>query len=266
MAGLSIGRVSSPAPPVGRLDLLLALSRADLRARYGRGRFRLAKWLLDPFALVGVYLVLVTVVLRRGGPAAGLSLACAVVPFQLMMMTVGNSLDAVQSRVSIIANMRVSRSLLPVASAITEMVAFLANLSLLGLMMAIYGVAPTATLVWLPVILAINFALAVALAYPASLLGLSLPELRPAAISLVRALFFLAPGLVSLNQITGTTNDLVRLNPLTGLVEAYRDVFLRGQSPAAWELLLPLALSAVLAGVFVPLYRREQRHFAKVLR
>jgi lipopolysaccharide transport system permease protein len=261
-----IERSASPAIAASRLDLLLALSRADLRARYGRGRFRLAKWLLDPFALVGVYLILVSVVLHRGGHAAGLSLACAVVPFQLLMMTVGNSLDAVQSRASIVANMRFPRGLLPAASALTEAVAFLANLSLLAVMMAIYGVAPTVALLWLPVVLAINLLLAIGLAYPASLLGLALPELRPALIALVRALFFLAPGLVSLDQITGTSHDLLRINPLTGIVEAYRDVVLRGHSPAAWELLFPLGFACLLFVLFVPVYRRQQRHFAKVLR
>jgi hypothetical protein len=37
-----------------RAELLLALTESDLRARYGRGGVRLLKWLLDPFALVGV--------------------------------------------------------------------------------------------------------------------------------------------------------------------------------------------------------------------
>jgi hypothetical protein len=42
------------------LDPVITLSAADPRARYGRGPRRLIKWLLDPFALVGVYLVLMS--------------------------------------------------------------------------------------------------------------------------------------------------------------------------------------------------------------
>ena len=45
--------------------MLAASSPSDLRARYGRGRLRLLKWLLDPFALVGVYLLLAAFVLDR---------------------------------------------------------------------------------------------------------------------------------------------------------------------------------------------------------
>jgi len=108
--------------------VLLSLTEADLRARYGRGGGRFAKWLLDPFALAGVYLLLVTFVLNRGGPAPGLSLACAIVPFQLVMSTVTNSMIAITTRRSIVLNMSFQRSLIPVATTFTETVAFIAGL------------------------------------------------------------------------------------------------------------------------------------------
>jgi len=68
-----------------------------------------------------------------------------------------------------------------------------------------------------------------------------------------------------LSEIPGRTGELVRLNPLTGIFESYRDVLLFQQRPAAWELLYPLLVGLVLLAVFIPLYGREQQHFAKVL-
>ena len=67
--------------PRRSLEVIAALTKSDLKVRYGRGRFTLVKWLLDPFAAVGVYLLLVAFVLNRRGFAVGLSIACAVVPF-----------------------------------------------------------------------------------------------------------------------------------------------------------------------------------------
>jgi ABC-type polysaccharide/polyol phosphate export permease len=246
-------------------DLLCVLSLADLRARYGRGPWQLVKWLIDPFALVGVYLVLMTFVLTNRGPAPGLSLACAVVPFQLLMLAVINAMDAIRSRGQLLANMSFPRVLLPIASALTEAVGFGTSLLLLGLMMVIYGVAPTLAAVWLPLVLLTTFIFATAVAYPAALIGLWVPDMRAFVVSLVRTMFFLAPGLVALNRIQGTTGDIVRINPLTGLFEAYRDVLMRGRSPRAWELLWPLAVALVLVLVFVPVYGREQGQIAKML-
>ena len=204
-------------------------------------------------------------VLDRPGGAPGLSLACAVVPFQLLMMTIINSMDAVVLRRTIIANMAFPRSFIPVSAALTEAVAFAASLVLLSLMMVVYGVEPTVAALWLPLVLLVNLCFAAAFAYPASLMGVWLPDLRAFAISFVRTMFFLAPGLVALDAIYGRTHDLIKLNPLTGLFEAYRDVLLYGQSPAAWELLYPLAIAGLLLAIFFPIYRAEQRQLAKLV-
>jgi len=246
-------------------NVLLALAESDLRARYGRGRWQLVKWLADPFAVVGVYLLLVTFVLDRGGFAPGLSLACAIVPFQLVMMSVVNAIGAVSLRRSIVLNMTFDRTLIPASSVMTESVAGGAALTLLVLMMAAYGVAPTVAVLWLPAVIASTLALALAFAYPAALVGVWFSDLRVFAVSLMRTLYFVAPGLVPLSDVGGRAEELLKLNPLTGLFEAYRDVLLYGQRPAAWELLYPLGASVLLLCLFVPVYRREQHHFAKVV-
>jgi ABC-type polysaccharide/polyol phosphate export permease len=248
-----------------RVDEIRVLTRSDLRARYGRGGWQLIKWVIDPFALVGVYLLLVTFIFYRRSHAVGLALACSIIPFQLLTMTVTNSLGAVQLRRSILANMRFARGLLPIATTLTETLGFAASLVLLALTMVIYGIAPTFAILWLPIVLAESVLLGVAAAYPATLIGVWAPDLRGLIASFLRAAYFLAPGLVTLAQIHGRTNTLVRLNPLTGLIEALRHAVLYRSSPPAWELLYPLGFAVVLLLIFVPVYVREQDHFAKVL-
>lgn len=248
-----------------RIDVLVALTRSDLRVRYGRGPWQLLKWLIDPFAQIGVYLLLVTALLDRPGRAVGLSLACAVVPFQLIMMSTMSGMWAVGLRQSIILNMAFDRMLIPLASTATETVAFAASLVLFAAMMAVYGIGPTTALVALPLILSVTVLLAAACAYPASLLSLWLPDLRPFVASFVRAMFFLAPGIVALPLIEGRANTIVRANPLAGIFESYRSVLIYGEAPAAWMLLVPTLWAVLLLVVFVPLYAQEQRHFAKVL-
>lgn len=246
-------------------DLLRVLTESDLRSRYGRGPWRFVRWLLEPVALVGVYLFLVTFVLDRPGRAAGLSLACAVVPFQLVMLTIGNAMTALDARRPILLNMRFNRMLLPASSALTECAGFASSLLLIAVMMAAYGVAPTWSLLWFPLVFAVNVLLAVAAAYAATLFGIWLRELRNFVLSFVRVLFFLGPGLVALDETEEGVRDLLKLNPMSGLFEGYRDVFLNGRTPAAWEFLVPLVASALLFALFVPLYRAEQRQFAKVV-
>jgi lipopolysaccharide transport system permease protein len=247
-----------------RVDLLLALTALDIRVRYGQGPLRLAKWFVDPIGFIAIYLVLVVYVIDRSGEAPGLSIACAVVPFHYAARTVGNALGTIRRRRTLMASFALPRGLFPAVSTLTEAAGFAAGLVLLALLMVLYAVPPTAAILWLPVTVAITLLVALAMAYPASLFGLWFPDLAPFVSHGMRALFFLASGLVALEQTTGAGSDILRLNPLTGLFEAFRKTLLYGETPAAWELLFPVGFAVLLLAIWVPIYTHEQRDFAKV--
>ena len=246
-------------------DVLLALTRSDIKVRYGRGPWRRAKWVADPIAALGVYLILVALVIDHPGIAPGLSIACAVIPFQLLMSTAVNALRAVEQRRAVVANMGFRRILIPVSSALTELVGFAGTLLIFPIMMAAYGVEPTPAVLLLPLMIVLTFVLAVAFAYPLALLGVWMPESVPFVVSAVRTLFFVAPGLVALDEVYGYTHDVLIANPMTGVFEGFRAILLHGEAPAWWHVAVPLAYALVLLAVFVPVYRREQRHFAKLI-
>jgi ABC-type polysaccharide/polyol phosphate export permease len=245
--------------------VLLALTASDLRVRYGRGRLRLAKWLLDPFAALGVYLVLVAVVLDRPGTAPALSIACAVIPFQLVIMVVSSAMSAIRLRRSVVLNMRFARGLIPVSTLLTETVAFGGALGLLFAIMAVSTVAPTPAVLWLLVFVPLTLVLALSFAFPATIFGVWYRDLTVFAMSFVRTLFFVAPGLVALDTIPEPARSWLQLNPVSGIFEGYRDALLYGQAPEIWQILIPLAWSAGLLAVFVPLYLSEQVHLARVV-
>lgn len=247
------------------VDILIALTRSDLRARYGRGYWQFVKWLIDPFALVGVYLLLRLVVFDRSGHAVGLTIACSIVPFQIVLLSMGSAMNCVGLREPILLNMRFNRMLLPLSAVATETLAFGASFGLLALMMIVYGVVPTVATLFLPVVIVVNIAFAIGLAYPSALIGIWFPDVRLFTTQAMRMLYFAAPGVVALSEISGRTHDLMRLNPLTALFESYRDVLIYGRAPALWMLLYPTALAVVFLSTSIPIYRRDQHHFAKVI-
>ena len=264
-ASSTAGREPAVRPLARRLHVLLALARSDLRIRYGRGGWQVVNWLVNPFALVGIYLLL-RVILGRAGNEAALSIACAVVPFQIVLLAFESSMGAVALREPILLNRRFDRMLIPPASVMTETLAFAASFLMFPLAMAYYGVAPTLALLWLPVVVAVTLVLALGVAWPAALLGIWLPTTRVFAGQGLRILFFAAPGIVALSEIPEGVREWVVFNPLTGLFESFRHVFLYGDSPEFWQLAYPAALGVLLMLAFLPVYRREQRHFAKLVR
>ena len=255
----------SVSPLVRRVHVVLALARSDLRIRYGRGGWQLINWLVNPFALVGIY-VLLRVILGRGGNDAALSIACAVVPFQIVLSSFESSMAAVGLREPILLNRRFDRILIPPAAVLTESLAFAASFLMFPMAMLYYGIAPTLALLWLPVVVLATLALALGVAWPASLLGVWFPTTRIFAGQGLRILFFAAAGIVALDEVPEDVRGWIVFNPLTGLFEAFRHVFLYGDSPELWQIAYPTAVGLVLMFTFLPAYRREQRHFAKFVR
>ena len=247
-----------------RLHLLGALSRSDLHLRYGRGGGQVIQWFVEPFALVGVY-VLLRVILDKGGDAVALSLACAVVPFQIVLMACTGAMNAISLREPILMNMRFDRMLIPPSSVLTETLAFAASFTMFPIAMLVYGVEPTAALLWLPLVVVVTLMLAFGAAWPAALLGLWVPTIKTFATQALRILFFAAPGLAALAEVSDDVRQYIVFNPLTGLFESYRHVFLYGDSPEFWQLAYPAGAGILFTLVFLPLYRRERRHFAKLV-
>lgn len=247
-----------------RWDVLFALARSDLRIRYGRGSWQVVNWFVTPFVLVGVY-VLLRVILDRTGEAVGLSIACAVVPFQIVLLSAISAMNSVSLREPILLNRRFDLMLIPPSSVMTESLAFATSFVMFPLMMVFYGVAPTAALLWLPLVVAASLVLAVGAAWPAAIFGVWAPSLQVFAGQALRILFFASPGLVALDELAEGIQGWIVFNPLSGLFEAFRAVILYGESPAFWQLAYPAAFGLLLMAVFVPLYRREQRHFAKLV-
>ena len=247
-----------------RWQILVALARSDLRIRYGRGSWQIVNWFVTPFVLVAAYLLL-RVILDRSGEAVGLVIACAVVPFQIVVLSAISAMSAVSLRQPILLNRRFDLMLIPPSSVMTESLAFATSFVMFPLMMAFYGVGPTAALLWLPLVVASTMTLAVGIAWPAALLGVWAPSLQVFASQALRILFFASPGLVALSELSEGVQSWIVFNPLSGLFESFRHVFFYGTSPEFWELAYPAAFGLLLMAAFVPLYRREQRHFAKLV-
>jgi ABC-type polysaccharide/polyol phosphate export permease len=248
-----------------RVHVLAALTRSDLRIRYGRGGWQVVNWLVNPFALVGIYLLL-RVILGRGGDAVALSIACAVVPFQIVLLAFDSATNVVALREPVLLNRSFDRMLLPPSSVLTEGFAFAASFLMFPIAMIYYGVAPTLALLWLPAVVGATLVLALGIAWPAALLGVWLPTIRVFGSQALRILFFAAPGIVALSEVPEHVRKWIVFNPLSGLFESFRHVFLYGDSPEFWQLAYPTAVGIALTLVFLPFYRREQRHFAKLVR
>src|SRR5262249_40401863 len=123
--------------------------------------------------------------------------------------------------------------------------AFLLVIFLATLLVA-RGAVPLTTL-WLPVVLAPQVLLTVALGWFLAALGVYLRDLAQIVGFLLQLWFFLTPILYPESAIPSAAVTFFRLNPMLLLVRAYRSLLLEGKAPDIGQLAALTLATAVLA-------------------
>lgn len=244
--------------------LVRVLAGRSLKGQYELNLLGFAWWLLDPLTFAGVYYVLFDVILRNDTPAYPLFLIVSLLPFKWLVTGITGAMGTVRTNGSLIQNLYFPRALLPVTELAVGLAHFLVGLLVVPIFMAAFTVAPSWHLVWLPVVIAVQFVFMLGLAFPSAIWGVNYRNLPGLAANLIRLWFYVSPGVWALERVDGTLRTLVQLNPLTGLFEAYRGAIMTHRSPG-WTLgwTAAVGLAGLLAGgrYFV----RREAQFGKII-
>lgn len=247
-----------------RFRVIGALASARLKRDRDLTVVGVLKWLLEPISYMVVYFALVAALLDRPSFAYPLFLLCALVPWKFFTGVVTGSMGVVAGHAAILTNRAIPRDVLPLVLVATEGASLLIALVLFPPMMAYYGIAPTAALLWLPVVLAVLMLVTAGPAYLGAVFGLYWPEFQPLVQNLVRLGFFISTGLVAVRHLANERLEtLLHLNPLSGVFDSMRAILLDGRPPRAFDLAYPLAVGLASIAIGLPVYRHRQREFAK---
>jgi ABC-type polysaccharide/polyol phosphate export permease len=247
-------------------EVLRAISVGEIRERRRLTAAGIAKWMLEPLSYMLVYFLVLGGFFVQPQHAYPLFLLCALVPWRYFTGVVLGSMSIVERNSAIISNRLFPREVLPLVLIMVEGATFLLALSLFVPLLVYYGIFPGVALLWLPVAIAVLVALCAGASYVSAVFGLRFPDVRPAAQNLIRLGFFASAGLVRPSDAPSESLEIVlQANPLTGVFESFRAIFLRADAPQAADLLYPLAIAILLFVIGVPLYRRAQASFAKLI-
>jgi ABC-type polysaccharide/polyol phosphate export permease len=224
----------------------------------------LIRWMLEPLSYMLIYMILLGTILNRPRADFPLFLLAALIPFRFFTETLVRSMGVVKSYSSILTNRTFPRESLPLVVVASNAATLALSMFLLVPFMFVYDVPFTASLLWVPVILAILLVLTAGPTFLAALFGLYFPDFRGAVQNLIRVSFFLSTGLVTLRDVPGKELPrLVEANPLSSIFDSLRMAILRGRMPGELDLLYPLVLGTILLLVGLFMYRRRQHQFAK---
>jgi lipopolysaccharide transport system permease protein len=131
--------------------------------------------------------------------------------------------------------------------------------------MVYYGVAPTRSLLALPLLVALLAALAAGFGILTSALNVKYRDIRFALPFLIQLWFFASPIIYPVKMVPERWRWVMALNPMTGIIEGFRAA-LFGDKGVEWRALgVSAATCAALLVCAAYVFRRMERDFADVV-
>jgi len=270
--GMSLRRFGLLGLPWRSRGLVATLARREVLGRY-RGSLLGVTWsFLLPLAMLGVYtFVFGTVLVSRWpdlppGPGGfPLLLFAGLIPFTMFSELVQRAPAMVVSQPNLVKKVAFPLEILPWT--ILGAAAFHAAIALLVWLLAATAIVglPPMTAVLAPLVLASLVPLCLGVSWFLAALGVYLRDIGQIVGPAMTMTLFLTPIFYPPTALPEAARALALLNPLAVVVEAMRDVLIRGTLPPIGPLVAHVGAGSVVAWAGLAFFRRMRPGFADVL-
>jgi ABC-type polysaccharide/polyol phosphate export permease len=240
----------------------------DLKVRYSNSALGVVWSLFAPLLMTLVYSVVFTFFVPQGIPKFPVFLLAGLLPWTFFTASVAGATGIITGNGHLINRVYFPREVLPVANLLANAVNFGIALALLFGFVLVFRVRLGATLVWLPVIIAVQAVLTLGLGLFLAAVNVYLRDVQQVVDVALLAWFFLTPIIYRLEDtpLSAAAQMLVQVvNPMAGLVTAYRAVLYAGQAPDMAVLGIVAAKAALVFAVGALVFRRLSPAFAEAV-
>jgi ABC-type polysaccharide/polyol phosphate export permease len=195
----------------------------------------------------------------------------AFVPYNYFQYCASGCANSILGNVSLVKKVAFPRQILPISVIFTHLIDFGAQFGLLVLILAFFphpGRVLGPTLLWLPLVLAVHLGLCVGFGFLVSALHVKFRDVRYLVESLFVVLFWASPVIYDTARVEacgGWVPWLYHLNPLAGIIQAYRAVLFYGTSPDPLYFGMATLITLVLGAVGVRVFWIHERSFADLI-
>jgi len=218
-------------------EVFWRLTRRDVVSRYRQSLIGVGWSIITPMALAGVFIFLNSTNLIHVGAtdiAYPVFVLTGMIPWQLFASSLTRGSQSLVTSAHLVQRIRCSREVLVLSSLAVGMLDYLIGLALIGGSLAVYGVCPKWTVVFVPFVLVVQLVLCVGLALFLSVLNAALRDVGNGIALLMNIWLFLTPVLYPASE-TGTKRLLNWFNPMAPLIIAYRDLTFNGFLSEPWQ-------------------------------
>lgn len=247
-----------------RLDLVVHLVRREFQIRYRRSLLGGLWAVVQPLARLAVLGFLFTRVLPLGVPDYTAFLFVGLMGWLWFAGGVLAGTASPVERRELVLRPGLPRALVPVVAVLGTGLDYLAALPVLVLFLLVTDDVPL-TAAFLPVLLVLQLALVLGLAFALSAVNVFVRDVRILVDVGLLLGFYLTPVFFTAEQVPPGLRVLLTLNPVAGLLEMQRDVVVEGVLPPVSQLAVSALVCGAACALGYALYRRLSPSFADEL-
>lgn len=247
-------------------DLFLLLAWRDIKVRYQQTVLGAAWAILQPLLSAVVFTILFGKLARvpsEGEPYAIFSYA-ALLPWNFANNAVTNSSNSLVGNASLITKVYFPRLVIPGAAVAAALMDFAIAAVMLFILMPWFGVAFSLRLLMFPALVLLTAIIALGAGLWSAALNVKYRDVRYALPFALQLWMYLTPIIYPANIVPHRWRWVLELNPLTGIVEGFRDAIF--DRPFNWSTLgFSAVIGILLLAWSVIVFRRMEQEFADVI-
>jgi lipopolysaccharide transport system permease protein len=248
-------------------DLLSALAARDVKLRYRQTALGVIWVILQPLLAAAIFAFVFGRVAKM--PSDGfpyiLFAYAGMLGWQTFNSTLTKASACVLQNAQLVSKVYFPRLILPLSTVLSTFIDLAVSMTVVIALMCWYGVEPTPRIVLLPVLVLLLVLLAIGVGLYTSALMVSYRDLQYAIPVLLQFLLYASPVAYPVSAVPEHLRGVYYLNPIAGLLEAFRWSLLgRGEFHVGY--LCYSAASAVALCVFGAIaFKCMERRFADVI-
>jgi len=244
-------------------ELLYQMTRRDLLLRYKQTVMGFGWAIFMPLVNTAVFSVIFTRVapLEMTMPYP-LFAFCGLLAWNFTASSLRFAVTSLTANSSLVTKVYFPREIFPISAVLVSLVDFAVGSIVLVALMIYYQVVPTAAIAALPWVLLVHVMFTLSMAMILAMANLFYRDVKYLFELLLTVWMFMSAVLYPVDKVGGLTGQIMALNPMTPILEAYRDVLLRGRTPDA-SFMVTTGVAALMLLVAWVIFHRAEYEFAE---
>ncbi|OKZ60238.1 MAG: ABC transporter [Clostridium sp. CAG:354_28_25] len=246
-------------------ELLKSSIKKDIGGKYKNSVLGVLWSFLYPLLQIAVYAIVFPLIMRSNMENYTVFVCCGLIPWNFFSTAISRSSFTMIENGNILKKVYFPREILPISVVTSEAVNFVISTIIILAFVLGTGMGLTWYVIFYPVILLIQYILLIGISLFVSSITVYFRDLQHFIGIALQLLFYATPIVYATNIIPESYQWILRLNPMTFIIDGYRSIFYYQQQPDFISLGITLLVSLILCVVGYLLFSKLQKRFAEEL-